>query len=145
MEKINKTTFIDLFAGIGGMRIAFHNSGAECVFSSEWDKFAAETYKLNFNEEPKGDITKIKSEEIPAHNILVAWFPCQPFSLSRVSKKNSLGMPHGFEDAKQGNLFFEIVRILEHHKPDAFLLENVKNLKGHDKGKTFRVIMQTLI
>jgi DNA (cytosine-5)-methyltransferase 1 len=145
MEVQSNPTFIDLFAGIGGMRIAFEKAGAKCVFSSEWDKFAAETYNLNFGEEPKGDITKTKSEEIPAHNILVAGFPCQPFSLSGVSKKNSLGVPHGFNDAKQGNLFFDIARILDHHKPDAFLLENVKNLKGHDKGKTFRIIMQTLM
>lgn len=141
----DRPTFIDLFAGIGGMRIAFETAGANCVFSSEWDKFAAETYRLNFNEKPQGDINKINSEDIPSHNILVAGFPCQPFSNAGVSKKNSLGMPHGFDDKKQGNLFFEIKRILNHHKPDAFLLENVKNLKGHDKGRTFRIIMQTLM
>lgn len=141
----NKPTFIDLFAGIGGMRIAFESAGAKCVFSSEWDKFAAETYELNFKEKPYGDIRKINSSEIPHHNILVAGFPCQPFSISGVSKKNSLGVPHGFEDEKQGNLFFELVRIIKEKSPDAFLLENVKNLKNHDKGKTFRIIMQTLM
>jgi DNA (cytosine-5)-methyltransferase 1 len=141
---MSKFTFIDLFAGIGGTRIAFESSGCKCVFSSEWDKFSVETYKANFGEEPYGDITKISSKDIPDHNILVAGFPCQPFSISGVSKKNSLGRPHGFADPSKGNLFFEIERILRDKKPDAFLLENVKNLERHDKGKTFNVITNIL-
>lgn len=137
-------TFIDLFAGIGGTRIAFEEAGCKCLFSSEWDRFSQETYKANFNEEPNGDITKIKSNDIPTHDILVAGFPCQPFSISGVSKKNSLGIPHGFDDPTQGTLFFEIKRILEDKKPQAFLLENVKNLKSHDSGRTFKIIKSTL-
>jgi DNA (cytosine-5)-methyltransferase 1 len=139
-----KVKFIDLFAGIGGTRLGFERAGAICVFSSEWDNFAAQTYKLNFGEIPVGDIRKVETGEIPKHDILVAGFPCQPFSISGVSKKKSLGEPHGFDDRKQGNLFFEIRRILKEHKPEAFLLENVKNLKSHDRGKTFRIIMNTL-
>ena len=139
-----KLKFIDLFAGIGGTRLAFEQAGAKCVFSSEWDKFAAFTYELNFHETPVGDIRPISPKEIEKHDILVAGFPCQPFSISGVSKKKSLGEPHGFDDIKQGNLFFEIKKILQHHKPEAFLLENVKNLKSHDKGRTFRIIMDIL-
>lgn len=137
-------TFIDLFAGIGGTRIAFEEAGCKCVFSSEWDKFAQITYEENYGEKPVGDIRLVHTNDIPDHNILVAGFPCQPFSISGVSKKNSLGRPHGFEDPTQGTLFFEIKRILRAKKPDAFLLENVKNLKSHDKGNTFKVIMNTL-
>jgi len=137
-------TFIDLFAGIGGTRIAFEKVNCKCVFSSEWDKYAQMTYETNFKEKPVGDIRKIKSKDIPKHDILVAGFPCQPFSISGVSKKKSLGRPHGFDDKKQGNLFFEIKRILKNCRPDAFLLENVKNLKSHDKGRTFEIIMQIL-
>jgi len=137
-------TFIDLFAGIGGMRLAFESAGAQCVFSSEWNKFAAETYEANFGERPEGDITKIKSSEIPDHNILVGGFPCQPFSISGVSKKGSLGLPHGFKDKTQGTLFFEIQRIIDEKRPDAFLLENVKNLAHHDGGNTFRTIRGVL-
>ncbi|WP_318036638.1 DNA (cytosine-5-)-methyltransferase [Dethiobacter alkaliphilus] len=144
MGKDNQLKFIDLFAGIGGTRIAFEEAGCKCVFSSEWDKFARETYKANFNEVPHGDITEIKSSEIPDHDILVAGFPCQPFSISGVSKKNSLGRPHGFQDPTQGTLFFEIKRIIKDKKPKAFLLENVKNLQTHDKGRTFKVIKSTL-
>lgn len=141
---VNPLTFIDLFAGIGGTRIAFEETGCKCVFSSEWDKFAQITYNANFGEIPHGDIREIKTEDIPDHNILVGGFPCQPFSISGVSKKNSLGRPHGFEDPTQGTLFFEIKRIIQGKQPDAFLLENVKNLKSHDHGNTFKVILNAL-
>ena len=137
-------TFIDLFAGIGGMRLAFEKAGGRCVFSSEWDESACKTYEANFGEKPHGDIHKIQSSEIPDHDILLAGFPCQPFSISGVSKKNSLGKPHGFDDPTQGNLFFEIKRIIQEKRPLAFLLENVKNLKSHDKGNTYKVIRDTL-
>ena len=137
-------TFIDLFAGIGGMRIAFEKSGGRCVFSSEWNKFSQQTYEANFGDVPDGDITKIKARDIPNHDILVGGFPCQPFSIAGVSSKKALGRKHGFEDETQGTLFFDIVRIIKEKKPRAFLLENVKNLKGHDKGNTFRVIMKKL-
>jgi DNA (cytosine-5)-methyltransferase 1 len=137
-------SFIDLFAGIGGMRIAFEKAGGKCVFSSEWDEFACKTYEANFGDKPRGDIYKIPSSMIPDHDILVAGFPCQPFSISGVSKKNSLGKPHGFDDPTQGNLFFEIKRIIQDKRPLAFLLENVKNLKSHDKGNTYKVIRNTL-
>ena len=136
--------FIDLFAGIGGMRIAFDKAGGKCVFSSEWNKFSQQTYEANFGEVPDGDITKIETKDIPTHDILVGGFPCQPFSIAGVSSKNSLGRKHGFEDETQGTLFFDIVRIIRDKKPKAFLLENVKNLKSHDKGKTFKVIMKKL-
>lgn len=137
-------TFIDLFAGIGGMRLGFEENGGECVFSSEWDKFSQQTYYENFGNLPNGDITKIDEKEIPDHDILVAGFPCQPFSIAGVSKKNSLGREHGFFDKTQGTLFFDIVRILKHKRPKAFLLENVKNLTTHDKKRTFEVIKETL-
>ncbi|MCC5910037.1 MAG: DNA (cytosine-5-)-methyltransferase [Clostridiaceae bacterium] len=137
-------TFIDLFAGIGGMRLGFEENGGECVFSSEWDKFSQQTYYENFGDLPEGDITKINEKEIPDHDILVAGFPCQPFSIAGVSKKNSLGREHGFLDKTQGTLFFDIVRILKHKRPKAFLLENVKNLTTHDKKRTFKVIQETL-
>lgn len=137
-------TFIDLFAGIGGMRLAFDKAGGKCVFTSEWDKYAQETYEANFGEKPAGDITKIPSSEIPDHDILLAGFPCQPFSISGVSKKNALGKPHGFDDLTQGTLFFEIQRIIKDKQPRAFLLENVKNLRSHDKGNTYRIIRDTL-
>jgi len=137
-------TFIDLFAGIGGMRLAFEKCGCKCVFTSEWDKYAQQTYEANFGEVPAGDITKIPSSDIPDHDILVAGFPCQPFSISGVSKKNALGMPHGFNDPTQGTCFFEIKRILKDKRPLAFLLENVKNLRSHDKGKTYSVIRKSL-
>ena len=137
-------TFIDLFAGIGGFRVALEELGGRCVFSSEWNKFSRITYKANFGEEPEGDITKIDAAEIPDHDILAAGFPCQPFSIAGVSKKNSLGMPHGFLDKLKGNLFFDIARILKEKKPKAFILENVKNLESHDRGRTFAVIRRTL-
>ena len=116
----------------------------KCVFSSEWDEKAQDTYEANFGERPEGDITKINAEDIPDHDILLAGFPCQPFSIAGVTKHKALGNEHGFKHATQGTLFFDIARIIEKKKPKAFLLENVKNLKNHDKGKTFKVIMQTL-
>jgi DNA (cytosine-5)-methyltransferase 1 len=138
-------TFIDLFAGIGGMRVGFDAVGGRCVFTSEWNKFSRETYRANFGPgEIAGDITKIEPWAIPDHDVLVAGFPCQPFSLAGVSKKNALGRAHGFADEAQGTLFFDIARILEFHRPKAFLLENVKNLKSHDRGRTFEVIAHVL-
>lgn len=136
--------FIDLFCGIGGFRIGFERAGCECVFSSDWDKYSQITYKANFGEEPKGDIHAVAIADIPAHDILCGGFPCQPFSIAGVSKKNSLGRKHGFDDEKQGNLFFSIADILDFHRPAAFVLENVKNLKSHDGGKTFDIIYRTL-
>lgn len=145
--KQNCFTFIDLFAGIGGIRLAFENAGAgrgKCVFSSEWDEKAQDTYEANFGERPAGDITKINADDIPNHDILTAGFPCQPFSIAGVSKNNALGNEHGFKHATQGTLFFDVARIIDKKRPKAFLLENVKNLKSHDKGNTFKVILQTL-
>ena len=136
--------FIDLFAGIGGIRLAFQNNGGKCVFTSEWDSFAKKTYEANFGEVPFGDITEVSEEEIPDHDILLGGFPCQPFSIAGVSKKNSLGRQHGFLDKTQGTLFFDIARIIEHKQPKVFMLENVKNLVSHDKKKTFKVITETL-
>ena len=139
-------TFIDLFAGIGGFRLALQKLGGECVFSSEWDKYAQTTYCANYGETPYGDIRdSCVTESIPeTFDILCAGFPCQPFSIAGVSKKNSLGRPNGFEDKTQGTLFFEVARIAKKHRPKALFLENVKNLVSHDKGNTFRVILQTL-
>lgn len=139
-----KFKFIDLFAGIGGIRLAYQNIGGKCVFTSEWNNYAKKTYEANFGEIPFGDITKISEASIPDHDILVAGFPCQPFSIAGVSKKNALGRKHGFLDETQGTLFFDIARILDYKKPRAFMLENVKNLVSHDKGNTFRVIKNTL-
>ncbi len=136
--------FVDLFAGIGGMRIAFESAGGRCVFTSEWDKQAQTTYETNFGERPAGDIRVIEADDIPDHEILVAGFPCQPFSIAGVSKKNALGRQHGFRDETQGTLFFDIARIIEAKQPRAFLLENVKNLARHDKGKTFATIREVL-
>lgn len=139
-------TFIDLFAGIGGMRLAFGSAGGRCVFTSEWNPFARKTYAANFGEEhpTAGDIREQAEDAIPAHDLLLAGFPCQPFSIAGVSKKNALGRPHGFACATQGTLFFDVARILAAKHPRAFLLENVKNLVSHDRGRTFRVIRQTL-
>jgi len=136
--------FIDLFCGIGGFRIAFERAGGKCVFSSDYDKFSQQTYEANFGERPHGDIHGVAVADIPPHDILCAGFPCQPFSIAGVSKKLSLGRKHGFDDEKQGNLFFSIAEILDFHRPSAFVLENVKNLKGHDGGKTFDIIYRTL-
>ena len=139
-------TFIDLFAGIGGIRMGFEENGGHCVFTSEWDKYAVMTYCENFgtNHPVEGDITKVAVEDIPDHDVLLAGFPCQPFSIAGVSKKNSLGRLHGFEDVTQGTLFFDVARIIKEKQPKAFLLENVKNLMSHDKGQTFQVIKETL-
>lgn len=139
-------TFIDLFAGIGGLRRAFDAAGGRCVFTSEWNKFAQQTYAANFrdNRPIAGDITEIPSGEIPEHDVLVAGFPCQPFSIAGVSKKNSLGRLHGFECEAQGTLFFDVARVLRDKRPAAFMLENVKNLKSHDGGRTFDVIVRAL-
>ena len=137
-------TFIDLFAGIGGMRLAYESVGGRCVYSNEWNKFCQQTYFANFGEQPDGDITKVDENTIPDHDILVAGFPCQPFSIAGVSKKKSLGKATGFEDKTQGTLFFDVCRILKAKRPKAFMLENVKNLKSHDKGNTFKVIMEAL-
>lgn len=144
LESPHGFTFIDLFAGIGGMRIAFTNAGGQCVYSNEWNKYCQQTYFANFGEQPDGDITKISADEIPDHDILVAGFPCQPFSIAGVSKKKSMGRETGFQDKTQGTLFFDVCRVLEEKRPKAFLLENVKNLKSHDKGNTFKVILESL-
>jgi DNA (cytosine-5)-methyltransferase 1 len=136
--------FIDLFCGIGGFHIAFSKQGGQCVFASDWDKYAQISYEANHGVKPVGDITQVPVAKIPAHTVLCAGFPCQPFSIAGVSKKNSLGRKHGFDDERQGNLFFNIAAILDHHRPEAFVLENVKNLRSHDKGNTFRVIMDIL-
>ncbi|AXU94824.1 DNA (cytosine-5-)-methyltransferase [Erwinia persicina] len=157
--------FIDLFAGIGGIRSGFEAIGGQCVFTSEWNKHAVRTYKANwycdehqhrFNQDIR-DVTlsgdaQVNEEQayqhirqqIPDHDVLLAGFPCQPFSLAGVSKKNALGRKHGFEDEAQGTLFFDVARIITARKPAIFVLENVKNLKSHDKGNTFRIIMSTL-
>lgn len=139
-------SFIDLFAGIGGLRRAMESAGGRCVFTSEWDKYAQQTYDANFadNRPIAGDITEVDAAAIPEHDVLVAGFPCQPFSIAGVSKKNALGRAHGFDDETQGTLFFDVLRILKHHRPAAFMLENVKNLRSHDKGRTFQVIMRKL-
>lgn len=139
-----KVTFIDLFAGIGGTRIGFERAGAICVWSSEWDAPAQTTYEANFGHRPAGDITKIKSSDIPDHDILLSGFPCQPFSIAGVSKKNSMGRAHGFMDKTQGTLFFDVARIIKDKQPKAFMLENVKNLMSHNNGKTFEVIKGVL-
>ena len=139
-------TFIDLFAGIGGIRKGFESVGGECIFTSEWDEYARRTYRANFpdDHEITGDITNVEASDIPPHDVLLAGFPCQPFSIAGVSKKNALGRAHGFMDKTQGTLFFDVLRILKHHKPAAFLLENVKNLKSHNKGDTFKTMIGAL-
>ena len=144
--------FIDLFAGIGGLRRPFEGIGGRCVFTSEWDRFCKETYAANFRETAEsdhefvGDIRPYaeKPETVPAHDVLLAGFPCQPFSIAGVSKKNALGQPHGFLCVTQGTLFYDLAKILAHHRPPAFLLENVKNLERHDGGRTFVTIMHVL-
>ena len=148
----NILTMIDLFAGIGGIRLGFENAAKAmtdvdlwCTFSSEWDRFAQDTYEANHGDRPAGDITDpAVREEIEDFDLLLAGFPCQPFSLAGVSKKNALGRPHGFDDPTQGTLFHEIVEIIRDHQPKAFLLENVKHLQGHDGGRTFAVIAESL-
>lgn len=145
-------TFIDLFAGIGGIRKGFESIGGQCVFTSEWDAFAKKTYIENFGDKNPdgtehpfaGDITQIDVVDVPDHDVLVGGFPCQPFSIAGISKKNSLGRAHGFADETQGTLFFDIQRIIAAKRPKAFMLENVKNLLSHDKGHTFKVIRSVL-
>ncbi len=137
-----KFTFIDLFAGIGGFRMALQNLGGKCVFSSEWDKAAKQTYRLNYGDIPFGDITKQEIQKLipQKFDILCAGFPCQPFSRAGVSARNFLGLQHGFDHPTQGNLFFEIIKIAAKHQPQVLFLENVKNLKSHDGGNTFATI-----
>ncbi len=137
-------SFVDLFAGIGGFRLGLQRIGGRCVFSSEWDKFAQQTYEKWFGERPQGDINEIDPAAIPDHDVLAAGFPCQPFSIAGVSKKQSLGMAHGFKCERQGNLFFKICEIVENIRPPVLLLENVKNLKSHDKKRTWAVIESEL-
>lgn len=142
--------FIDLFAGIGGTRLGFEQAGGTCVFTSEWNKWARQTYETNFPVDEgsehvfAGDITAVAADEVPDHDVLLAGFPCQPFSIAGVSKKNALGRPHGFQDPTQGTLFFDVARIIAEKRPKAFMLENVRNLVSHDKGNTFRVIKAKL-
>ncbi|WP_307835861.1 DNA (cytosine-5-)-methyltransferase [Phycicoccus sonneratiae] len=146
--KAARFTFIDLFAGIGGCRLGFERAGGECLYTSEWDAYARKTYEANFDLQDQhpfdGDITQVDAADIPDHDVLVAGFPCQPFSIAGVSKKNALGRPHGFNDPTQGTLFFDVARIIDKKRPRAFLLENVRNLMSHDKGRTFEVIRERL-
>lgn len=135
-EMDSKLKFIDLFAGIGGIRKGFEDQDTVAVFSSEWDKYAAKTYKANYGDEPYGDITKIKEEDIPEHDVLLAGFPCQPFS--------NIGKREGFEHETQGTLFFDVLRILRYHLPKMFLLENVTGLLTIQGGKTFQIILSEL-
>lgn len=140
-------TFIDLFAGIGGLRAGFEQVGGTCVFTSEWNPYSKKTYVENYGFDEAnfaGDITQVPADSIPDHDVLVGGFPCQPFSIAGVSKKNALGRPHGFACETQGTLFFDVARIIAEKRPKAFLLENVKNLTSHDRGNTFRVICNTL-
>jgi DNA (cytosine-5)-methyltransferase 1 len=140
-------TFIDLFAGIGGLRRGFEAIGGSCVFTCEWDRYSRETYRANFASdahEIAGDIREVNEADIPTHDVLLAGFPCQPFSIAGVTKKNALNRPHGFACEAQGTLFFDVARVIQHHRPKAFLLENVKNLMNHDRGRTFRVICDVL-
>jgi DNA (cytosine-5)-methyltransferase 1 len=143
---LSNFTFIDLFAGIGGIRLGFESIGGRCILTSEWNDWAKKTYTANFGEDENfiGDIVPYAAGDIPDHDVLLAGFPCQPFSIAGVSKKNALGRPHGFECTTQGTLFFDVARIIAVKQPKAFLLENVKNLISHNQGRTFRVIMQTL-
>lgn len=140
--------FIDLFAGIGGLRRGFDAIGGKCVFTSEWNRYAVETYRANYHDDKDhhfaGDITEVEEADIPPHDVLLAGFPCQPFSIAGVSKKIALGREHGFRCESQGTLFFDVARIIAHHRPRAFVLENVKNLVNHDRGNTFRIIRDTL-
>lgn len=143
-----KFRFIDLFAGIGGLRRGFDAIGGQCVFTSEWDRFAQLTYRANYRDGPEhlfwGDITKLDLESVPEHDVLLAGFPCQPFSIAGVSKKNALGRLHGFMCDAQGTLFFDLAQVINRHCPKVILLENVKNLLSHDKGRTFAVIRRAL-
>ena len=138
-------SFVDMFAGIGGMRLGFEAAGGVCVFTCEWNKYSQQTYRANFGDDDiGGDIRSIPEYAIPSHDVLLAGFPCQPFSIAGVSKKNALNEPHGFACEAQGTLFFDLARLIAHHRPRAFLLENVKNLLNHDRGRTFATIMSIL-
>jgi DNA (cytosine-5)-methyltransferase 1 len=140
-------TFVDLFAGIGGLRRGFEPIGGRCLFTCEWDRYSQRTYRANFPDDEHqiaGDIRAVDAGDIPAHDVLLAGFPCQPFSIAGVSKKNALHRPHGFACETQGTLFYDVARMIRHHRPKAFLLENVKNLVNHDRGRTFRVIHDVL-
>jgi DNA (cytosine-5)-methyltransferase 1 len=142
-----KFRFIDLFAGIGGLRRGFESIGGSCVFTCEWDRYSQKTYRANFPDDAHdiaGDIKSVRETDVPAHDVLLAGFPCQPFSIAGVSKKNALNRPHGFACEAQGTLFFEVARLIKHHQPHMFVLENVKNLVNHDQGRTFRVIHEVL-
>jgi len=143
---MERFTFIDLFAGIGGIRLGFESIGGKCVFTSEWNEWSKKTYQANFGEDELfiGDIVPFPAEDVPDHDVLLAGFPCQPFSIAGISKKNALGRPHGFECTTQGTLFFDVARIISAKRPKAFMLENVKNLISHNKGQTFKTIIQTL-
>lgn len=145
-DKQHSFRFIDLFAGVGGIRLGFEAHGGRCVFTSEWNSFSKKTYVENFGDKHMfvGDIVPFPASDVPDHDVLLGGFPCQPFSIAGVSKKNSLGRPHGFQCTTQGTLFFDVARIIEEKRPKAFLLENVKNLLSHDRGNTFKVILQTL-
>ena len=145
-DGVTRFKFIDLFAGIGGIRMAFQKAGGQCVFTSEWNDWSKKTYLENFGDNHPfvGDIIPFPAESVPDHDVLLGGFPCQPFSIAGVSKKNALGRPHGFECTTQGTLFFDIARIIATKRPKAFMLENVKNLASHDGGKTFQIILQTL-
>jgi DNA (cytosine-5)-methyltransferase 1 len=138
-------TFVDLFAGIGGFRIALEGLGGRCAFSCEWDKYSQRTYKAWFGDTPHGDIRDLRAKDIPDHDVLAAGFPCQPFSIAGVSKKKSLGRAHGFKCETQGTLFFNIASIVEAKRPPVLFLENVKNLQSHDKGRTWRTIYDSLV
>ncbi|WP_017293008.1 DNA (cytosine-5-)-methyltransferase [Geminocystis herdmanii] len=145
MDTIDIKTSIDLFAGIGGFRIALENNGFNCIYSNDYNKYSCQTYSANFGEIYCGDLKDIVASNIPNFDLLCGGFPCQPFSIAGVSKKKSLGKKHGFEDEKQGNLFFKILRIIDFHQPKIIFLENVKNLKSHDKGNTWQVIKNELL
>ena len=143
---MKKFTFIDLFAGIGGIRLGFESIGGECIFTSEWNEWSKKTYQANFGDDHPfiGDIVPFEEDDVPEHDVLLAGFPCQPFSIAGVSKKNSLGRPHGFECTTQGTLFFDVARIISAKKPKAFFFFFVKNLVSHDVGITFKFIIETL-
>ena len=141
----NQFSFVDIFAGIGGMRLGFEAIGGSCVFTCEWNKYSQQTYRANFgDEEIAGDVREVPENLVPTHDVLLAGFPCQPFSIAGVSKKNALNEPHGFACEAQGTLFFDLARLIAWHRPKAFLLENVKNLVSHDRGRTFRTIHSIL-
>ncbi|MEO8001757.1 MAG: DNA (cytosine-5-)-methyltransferase [Arenimonas sp.] len=142
--KTEKFKFIDLFAGIGGFRLAMQSSGGVCQLSSEWDKDAQRTYEANFGSVPAGDITEISEKDIPDHDVLCAGFPCQPFSLAGISARNSLNTAHGFECKTQGTLFFDVERIIKEKRPAVVFLENVRNLVRHDEGRTFATIQAAI-